>query len=224
MDANILMFDYAKFKLGPSDTEVQDQVSFARAALSQFEELHGIEPQWTVCVLPATKRRSKTVYLETWGETATFVAMLNPWAWLPKLVRADVKLPVAEMTELQILDDGKALVEKGGPYNIQLFNSRARSGKGGKSQGGVGFAIGSHKSNCRVSVYKKPHQTAGIEVQLQGPVLLRFVTRSLAAYKGVSHAPSDVWDALKRFIYLYGQERHVNAVVQASLLPGPQVN
>jgi hypothetical protein len=112
---------------------------------------------------------------EAWGVDSNLCANL-PWgAWAQYIVRMDAR------NEATIARDGIDRMyqhmrkNKVGSRNLQLFDSRARSKRNGRDTGGYGIAMGSHKSDLRMTMYVRGSENGAVEFQMQGPKLRRLV-------------------------------------------------
>ena len=121
-----------------------------------------------------TSTKERQYYVEIWGEMAHKWLMMNYWR-IPGLIvtRLDVRYTLESATEqgLASFVAAAASMDKG-RRNVQTFNSKSRVKKStARNSGGRGLAIGSHKSDKRVSLYKRAGEPVAIECQLQGDFL-----------------------------------------------------
>lgn len=114
--------------------------------------------------------------VETWGPCADAVAKALPTKYYPNISRLDFRIEVDINAER--LPDLTRFVEKEGRYgrNVSYFNTRERVKKEGRHAGGRGVAIGSHKSDSRMAVYKRKGEKGAIEVQISGDTARRLST------------------------------------------------
>jgi len=109
--------------------------------------------------------------VEIWGEASVAIRDC-PFSTLhEKLRRFDVRRQLFDVTTDQISATGQALVAGGTTYNVTTYKSKPSSKRGGRDRGGQGFAIGSHKSDLRISVYKVAGHPAAMEFQASGALL-----------------------------------------------------
>ena len=117
----------------------------------------------------------ETWSIEIWGEWSAVVDNL-PQAWFLFLKRYDVRAIVWDATKDTILDMGQHLQRHVTSHNINVFSTKPATKRLGRDRGGVGFAIGSHKSDLRITCYKRTGEPVAQEFQCTGAMLSRLVT------------------------------------------------
>lgn len=133
-------------------------------------------PDLKVSVLRGASRDGKGKYaIETWGEGSSLFWYLVMKDCPSALVRLDVRTGMPDVEMDVVLNLKAVLAVAGSQYNTFTYGSKSRSKAGGGNQGGQGMAIGSHKSDLRISFYKKPQQAAAYEVQCSGAMLARIM-------------------------------------------------
>lgn len=165
--------DYISVLIGNSADEAQ------RWAQHNVHQLLGTEPDqqasghggWTVKSEYNSAVHHNQYYLRMWGHLANWWVEMSYTALRHKLItRIDVRYSLPGATRENIKTFGNAvLLRPRGRRNVQQFDSQGREkGASGRSTGGAGLAIGSHKSDCRVSVYQRGKEVPAVEIQLQG--------------------------------------------------------
>lgn len=104
-----------------------------------------------------------------------------------KLLRVDVRQELPEATS--ITDVANALAGAKGK-NVQTFNTRPRTKKGDRDSGGQGVAVGSHKSDRRLTAYQRGKERPAMEVQLRKRAVEAAWDRFLRAPRGDMYAPN----------------------------------
>lgn len=169
--------DYAKFKceldvdnFGAFDREFRECMETGKA-------LHNWTGNYKSGIARMVDKQRRVFYWEVWGELSQSITYL-PWdGWEGLLERVDVR------QEVNWSDGGKDalyqhLKRSGtGGRMLQEFNKPKRQKVGGRDGGGSGFAVGSHKSDFRWSVYRRGGEAGAIEFQLGGGRIARAQTQ-----------------------------------------------
>lgn len=165
-------FDYAKFLV---QCEFDVQATYHEAWLACMRDLRiqlGLAGDEKITLVRRDSQKLGTWAFEVWGEAASLVAYLDWGLWSESLERVDIR-HVIDVTPEGLDELYRYMMERGsGGRNIQQFNTRARTKKGGRSTGGIGLAIGSHKSEFRLTVYKRTGEVGAIEAQVGGKRLV----------------------------------------------------
>jgi len=171
--------DYAKFIL-EMEPDRFNQVYQAMCAISHTRKYHGdFLKSHKVTRLWADGRGMETWSIELWGEWAGLVASLTSPTWVLSLRRFDVRAIIWDTDENTIVNLGQHLQRHVTSYNVNVYSTRPGSKRQGRDRGGKGFAIGSHKSDLRITVYKRTGEPAAIEAQCSGAMLRRLVANSI---------------------------------------------
>lgn len=110
--------------------------------------------------------------LEWYGLASDCVAKLLPQHLLSQASRVDYRQEHEPVTEASIEAFGRYVrMNQKGNRNVSTFSSRPRAKRDGRSAGGIGVALGSHKSDTRLSVYKRKDERGAIEIQYSGKAL-----------------------------------------------------
>ncbi len=147
----------------------------------------------------------ETWSIDIWGEWAGLVELLDPH-WLKWLKRIDVRATVWDATKENILDIGQHLQRHVTSHNVNVFSTKPATKRLGRDRGGVGFAIGSHKSDLRITCYKRTGEPVAQEFQCSGAMLQRLIGECMEQEKYFSGAYS-IWDGLKNKVETQGQKR-----------------
>lgn len=155
----------------------------------------------------------ETWSIEIWGEWTGLVDRL-PQAWFLFLRRYDVRAIIWDATRDTILDLGQHLQRNITSHNVNVYNTRPATKRLGRDRGGVGFAIGSHKSDLRITCYKRTGEPVAQEFQCSGTMLSRMVTKvwNDLHTKG---GQVNLFKALEREVRSAG-ERRLNRVLEAA--------
>lgn len=159
----------------------------------------------------------ETWAVDIWGEWAGIVHSL-PITWLHSLARLDVRAIVWDTTGETIVNIGQHLQKHVTSYNIHVYSSREATKRLGRDRGGKGFAIGSHKSDLRITTYKRKNEPCAQEFQMSGAYLKRLVASTVATCGG-SKGTIDPWSFLTDLISLHGTQRLDRVLKSASCEP-----
>lgn len=113
----------------------------------------------------------ETTVIEIWGEWAGLVRSLPFPEWGRFLRRFDVRAIVWDADKEAVLAVGQRLQRGDCGYNVEVFNSKPASKRMGRDRGGIGFRVGSRKSDLCLVVYKRSHEPVAIEYRAQAHVL-----------------------------------------------------
>lgn len=198
--------DYAKFVFEVSTglfdlhyrafCELSHQMKFA----GDFLKSHKTNRLWY-----NKDKDMETWTLEVWGEWAGIVEKL-PADWVLLLKRYDVRAVVWDATKDTILDLGQHLQRNVNRYNVNVYNTKPASKRMGRDRGGVGFAIGSHKSDLRVTCYKRTGEPVAQEFQCTGAMLNGIKLASWDWYQKTS-GTTDIWKNLTNLLRKRGNIR-----------------
>lgn len=124
----------------------------------------------------ADNRNGTRMYMvETWGAFSEFVLREIPHEWQTFISRLDYRL------EIDIADERLTNVynyisqNQTKARNLQIFDTRPRDKKEGRNAGGKGLAVGSHKSDTRLAIYKRTGERGAIEWQFKGKALAKIL-------------------------------------------------
>lgn len=171
MEGQVYRVDYYKaiFSL-PSDLMTQ-----YRNLLNEHSHVAKIPGDWITShkwsYLYHTPEGHEVVALEIWGEWARLPTYLFDPIWVKECRRLDVRTTLWEQTGDGIYSLGEHLTRADTGYNTILRNSKPRSKRNGRDAGGKGFAIGSHKSDLRISAYTRGDAKPALEYQCSGSIL-----------------------------------------------------
>jgi hypothetical protein len=157
----------------------------------------------------------ETWSLEIWGEWTGIVTRLSA-DWLLSLKRFDVRAIVWDATKDTILDLGQHLQRNVTSHNVNVFSTKPATKRLGRDRGGVGFAIGSHKSDLRVTCYKRTGETVAQEFQCTGAMLSRLKLAAWDWYQKTSKT-IDPWVNLGKRIEAEGNKRLMRVLESAGV-------
>lgn len=158
---------------------------------------------------------NETWSIDIWGEWAGLVEQL-PIGWLQYLKRADVRSIIWDANKETVLDVGQHLQRNVTSHNIHVFNTKPASKRLGRDRGGVGFAIGSHKSDLRIACYKRTGEPVAQEFQCSGAMLKRLVDKTVPIFTDISLSYS-AWSHLRRAIEGMGNQRLARVLESAGI-------
>lgn len=147
----------------------------------------------------------ETWSVDIWGEWAGVIRSL-PAEWAEWLKRVDVRATIWDATEDTILDVGQHMQRNVTSHNINVFSTKKASKRLGRDRGGVGFAIGSHKSDLRITTYKRTGEPVAQEFQCSGAMLKAVVGEAAARYAR-SRGTTDIWVDIAFRIQTRGAQR-----------------
>ena len=206
--------DYAKFLIECRPQEWESyhtclqQAATKRKYNGDFAKHHRVNRLWY-----NAHQDLETWSIDIWGEWAGIVEVL-PEHWFSRIRRFDVRAIVWDCDSSTILEIGKQLLSCPVGHNIHVFNSRTASKRLGRDRGGQTFAVGSHKSDLRITTYKRSGEPAAQEFQMQGHYLNRLRDATLEALNGKTILCS-VWEHLRALVVAAGEQR-LNRVFEAA--------
>jgi hypothetical protein len=198
--------DYAKFLIEAKPEvwnhmyRVVCELSHERKFAGEFLKSHKTNRLWY-----NAEKGLETWSLEIWGEW-TGIVMSLPNYWVTWLKRYDVRATVWDATKDTILDLGQHMQRTVTSHNINVYNTKPASKRLGRDRGGVGFAIGSHKSDLRITCYKRTGEPVAQEFQCTGAMLKNIITDVTAA--GITDDETrSAWGAIGTRIERKGNDR-----------------
>ncbi len=208
--------DYAKFLIEAQPEvwnhlyrvfcETSHEMKFA----GEFLKSHKTNRLWY-----NAEKGMETWSLEIWGEWTGIVSKL-PADWMLSLKRYDVRAIVWDAGKETILDLGQHLQRNVTSHNINVFSTKPATKRLGRDRGGVGFAIGSHKSDLRVTCYKRTGEPVAQEFQCTGAMLSRLKLASWDWYQKTSKS-IDPWVNLSKRIEAEGNKRLMRVLESAGV-------
>jgi hypothetical protein len=157
----------------------------------------------------------ETWSIDIWGEWAGIVNQLPP-EWIQFVKRLDVRAIVWDTDKDTVLNIGQHLQRHVTSHNVNVFSTKPATKRLGRDRGGVGFAIGSHKSDLRITCYKRTGEPVAQEFQCSGAMLARLVdtTRVLV---GPNANVRSVWRQLRLLIEAEGNKRLMRVLESAGI-------
>lgn len=168
--------DYVKLIVSVDDETLEHWQTRIADAQNETYDFYNLEGGHKDNMLRRTATGRYLWSFEWWGEQATVLYNM-PKEWASRyLKRLDVRYEyigtVAGIKQVgNLIDNGK---RRG--RNYQRHNSRIRQKRDGRTAGGDGWSLGSHKSEWRASVYKRGEEQAAVEFQVTDKTLLQAVT------------------------------------------------
>jgi hypothetical protein len=199
-------YDYAKFLI-QCEPDRWHTIYTGLTLLSHERKYHD---EWLKChkvnrLWYNAQAGMETWAIDIWGEWAGIVEVL-PLHWLGYLKRVDVRAIVWDATKDTVLDIGQHLQRNVTSHNVNVYSTKPATKRLGRDRGGVGFAIGSHKSDLRVTCYKRTSEPVAQEFQCSGAMLARLVGECLEQEQYFTGAYS-IWEGLKTKIEAQGNKR-----------------
>lgn len=153
--------------------------------------------------------------VSAWGSAARVVQYL-PVGWALFVRRLDVKQWDTGLTGAQVDTIAQQLFTSKAAYNVTVINSKPRRKTDDRDAGGKGFAIGSHKSDLRVSSYSRGGAPYCLEFQCKGDMLRRFIGDAITHQKGSADAFA-FWGDVRTQIIAVGHARYWRAMESAGI-------
>ena len=206
MGTVLYRYDYAKFMITCEPDRWQSiyqgltLLSHERKYDTEWLKSHKVNRLWY-----NADSGFETWSIDIWGSWAGIVEVM-PRHWLEYLRRADVRATVWETSSEDVITVGQHLQRSVSSYNVNVFSTRPATKRLGRDRGGVGFAIGSHKSDLRVTVYKRTHEPVAQEFQLSG-TMLRRLTGEVVEQTVLLGDAFSVWENLKAKMVVAGEKR-----------------
>ena len=198
--------DYAKFVFTvPAGTWHQYSTRFHEASHNlkfngEWLKSHKMNPWYGDAALG-----TETWSVDIWGEWAGIVEAL-PVHFFHYLRRFDVRAVIWDTDEETIISIGQHLQRHITSHNINVYSTKPAAKRMGRDRGGKGFAIGSHKSDLRVTVYKRTGEPCAQEFQCSGG-MLRTSIELIEEAQREAKTVSSPWSALVRRIQSQGEIR-----------------
>lgn len=168
-----------------------------------------------VSVFPGKDVQTGRYILEVWGEWAGIVNYL-PVRWMLYLTRFDIRGVLWDTSQEQIQSVGQALQLGDCPYNVETFNSKPASKRFGRDRGGVGFRVGSRKSDICLVVYQRGQEKPAMEFRFQGPTLRKMYNPVVAQEKAYQGTVSG-WKTLMGACEAAGNARLMGALERVGI-------
>lgn len=153
--------------------------------------------------------------VDIWGEWAGVVEAL-PADWFQFLKRYDIRATIWDASDEQIISIGQHLQRTITSYNVNVYSTRPATKRMGRDRGGKGFAIGSHKSDLRVSIYRRNGEPTAQEFQCTGALLSRLVEKIHADITPNWEVRSP-WVILQQQIRIEGEKRLARLLHKAGI-------
>jgi hypothetical protein len=208
--------DYAKF-IFECEPEVWNLHYRAFCEMSHLMKFNGdfLKSHKTNRLWFNAEKGMETWTLEVWGEWAGIVERM-PADWILSLKRFDVRAIVWDADKDTILDLGQHLQRHVTSHNVNVYNTKPATKRLGRDRGGIGFAIGSHKSDLRVTCYKRTGEPVAQEFQCTGAMLTRLKLKAWDWYHKTS-GTIDIWANLRSRVQFEGNKRLVRVLESAGV-------
>lgn len=216
MSEVIYRFDYARFKIDCAPENWANIYGGFRESRAQFkasgdfDKCHKVNRLWY-----NAQSGKETWAVDVWGEWAGIVQVLSEF-WFTHLTRVDVRCTLWDADGDAVLTLGEHLNRAGGPFNIHTYNSKPASKRMGRDRGGIGFAVGSHKSDLRISCYKRTSEPTALEFQMTGRYLERSKAAATENWMNTAKT-SGLWYRLKELVVEAGEHRFERVLDHAGI-------
>jgi len=208
--------DYAKFLI-EAEPEVWNhmyrvfcETSHLIKCAGEFLKSHKTNRLWY-----NAEKGMETWSLEVWGDWTSIVSVL-PADWVLSLKRFDVRAIVWDASKETILDLGQHMQRNVTSHNINVYSTKPASKRLGRDRGGVGFAIGSHKSDLRITCYKRTGEPVAQEFQCTGAMLARLKLEAWDWYQKTGKT-IDIWVNIGKRIEKQGNKRLMRVLESAGV-------
>ncbi len=128
--------------------------------------------------------------------------------------RVDIRHIEPNSTQESVIALGHQLQVGVTSWNVNTYKTKPASKRMGRDRGGIGFAIGSHKSDLRIAKYIRGREQGAIEYQFQGR-LLRKALEAAREEKAATLSPLGVGDFWANNLDAMGHDRYSAACNQA---------
>lgn len=208
--------DYAKFVFTvPAGTWHQYSERFHEASHKLKFRDEWLKSHKMSCWYGNVSEGTETWSVDIWGEWSRIVEHL-PTAWFQFLRRFDIRAAVWDADINTIVDIGAHLHKTITSHNIYQYSTKDATKRMGRDRGGKGFAIGSKKSDLRVSVYKRKGEPASQEYQCTGS-MLRNLVEDIYEDPTIIPMQRDPYAALRSCIQAKGEIRMAQIWAAAGL-------
>lgn len=208
--------DYAKFVFRVQAgtwhqySERFHEASHQRKYHAEWLKSHKMSP-WYGDAVSGTETWS----VDIWGEWAGVVDLL-PESFFPFLRRFDIRATVWDATEATIIQIGQHLQQTVTSHNINVYSTKPATKRLGRDRGGKGFAIGSHKSDLRITVYKRTGEPAAQEFQCSGQ-MMKGIVEEVYADPTIAPLGRSLWRAALARVQARGTSRLTRVFSSAEL-------
>lgn len=208
--------DYAKFLI-ECEPEVWNHMYRVFCETSHLMKFNGefLKSHKTNRLWFNAEKGMETWSLEIWGEWTGIVTKL-PADWILSLKRFDVRAVVWDADDDTIITLGQHLQRTVTSHNIHVYSTKPATKRLGRDRGGKGFAIGSHKSDLRVTCYKRTGEPVAQEFQCSGAMLQRLKMGAWDWYQKTSQS-IDIWRNLGTRIEAEGNKRLMRVLESAGV-------
>lgn len=218
--------DYAKFLIECHPENWEALYGVVRNAAGQrkypgeWDKSHKVNRLWYNAA-----KGMETWSIDIWGEWSGIIELL-PVSWLTNLRRLDMRSIVWDADGDTVLAVGSHLLHNVTNWNIHLYNTKVAKKSEKRDRGGEGFAIGSHKSDLRITVYKRHGEPVAQEFQMKGPFLQKLCSEVMGDFASVEDLVN-AWRVLGHAVTKAGELRMERVLEAAGVgvywpLLGPQ--
>jgi hypothetical protein len=178
---------------------------FLSELFETIQDDYGVSGGKRVGCFGVEKRSGKRIYVfSTWGLASDYLLQILPTEYQPNVCRVDFRI------ESEIVSENfpaiKNRIEEHNPKrrNVRDYTTRKRNKEFGRDAGGKGICFGSHKSDLRLTMYKRTAEGGAIEVQVSG-VKLEHIVSVASKMASEPHGSSFYAAICDRIIPVFGQ-------------------
>jgi len=188
--------------------------------LDELAQAHNMYADWKagskVKALGATTDGRRRYALNAWGRAACLVMHLTP-AWRERIHRLDIKSWPDGYSSEDLTQLRATLLSTPCGYNVSGHNGKVRQKNDKRDAGGNSLAIGSHKSDLRVSLYARGNEKTCIEFQCSGDMLKRLL-HAVASDRTLRGDNLVFWASVKDRIQQVGVARYNQALTNSGVI------
>lgn len=205
-------FDYARIRYSTDHDLAQQKCNELKELIQLWKDNNPTQADggFEFRVFPGGAAGERQYCLELWGSISECITWLDFTEYADRLMRLDVRASLPTATAQGIRELGDRLAQRKGRLNITRYESKARSKMRGRNAGGVGVALGSHKSVYRATVYKRSNEPGALEFQYSGAALTACVNTTTKR-RSIPLVDNDPWAALRTHTYVSGMQRLENS-------------
>lgn len=215
MDMGFMRWDYVSFWFEMEPDEFHQHLQRLDAIAEQNPSCSDWKGMSKVKALGQAASGKRRYAVTAWGRGANIVGYL-PVSFVPHIHRLDIKAWPENYTMDDLHQLRADMLNRPCGYNLTTHDGKLRQKTDKRDAGGTSLAIGSHKSDLRVSVYGRGLEKVCIEFQVSGDMLRRVLT-DVAAKRSNTRDPFIFWVMVKDRLQQLGVCRYNKALDNAGV-------